>query len=120
MNIFKTTLGLVSLIITVISCEDAPKKTTADSTLSTSKPVEYPYSFINSKQETRQNDGNYNEMLLYTGGKNPDIDTMKLFCASKKNSFDGGIFHIIVFFDSKENSAFPNNPITGGFNDEKV
>lgn len=121
MNTIRAGIGLVSIFISMSSCGDTPiRKSDNDSTLVVSKPIEYPYTFINSKQETRQNDQNYNEMLLYICGTKPDIDTLKLFCASKKNGFSGGIFHIIAFFDNKENSAFPNNPVTGGFNDEKI
>lgn len=73
-----------------------------------SKPeINYPYIHIDKKME----EGN-NTMELYTIQKTIDIDTLKMFCLDKKTKFSGGTFYYIVFFDSKENAVFPNNPFT--------
>ena len=58
-------------------------------------------------------------MLLYTCGDKPNLDTLKLFCAEKKTEFTDGIFHIVVFFDKKENATFPNNPVTALYIEDK-
>lgn len=75
--------------------------------------VIYPYDFINTKSEKNA------EMLLYSCGDKPNTDTLVMFCKSKKKDFQNGAFHFIVFFDQKGNASFPNNPLTGGHNDEE-
>lgn len=51
-------------------------------------------------------------MQLYTITNDINIDTLKMFCIEKKDDFTKGVFHYIVFFDSKENAVFPSNPFT--------
>lgn len=91
--------------LTVVSCSTSPK-------------INYPYTFIDTKTEKG---GDYeNSMELYTISDKPNIDTLKMFCAEKKESFSSGAFHYIVFFDSKDNASFPNNPFTAFYGiDEK-
>ena len=81
--------------------------------------INFPFEYIDSKKEIRNNDNSYNEMILYACGSKPNIDTLKMFCAIKKKEFTDGVFHIIVFFDKKNNAAFPNNPVTAFYTDEK-
>lgn len=69
--------------------------------------IDYPYSFIEKKIEN-----NGNTMELYTVQSTVNIDTLKMFCLEKKESFSGGTFYYVVFFDSKENAVFPNHPFT--------
>lgn len=76
-----------------------------------------PYEYLDNKQE--QAGESYNQMTLYACGDNPEITTMQNFCLDKKQSFTDGVFHILVFFDSKENAVFPSNPITGGYIEEE-
>lgn len=80
----------------------------------TENKIEFPYKYIETKKEDR-NDDSYNEMLLYSCGNNPEIENLKLFCVEKKTELTDGVFHFIVFFDKKENAKFPNNPVTALF-----
>lgn len=73
----------------------------------------FPYEQLNSKTEENA------EMFLYSCGDEPNIDTLIMFCKSKKDDFQNGAFHFIVFFDKKDNASFPNNPLTGGYIDEE-
>ncbi len=75
--------------------------------------VVYPYDFVNTKSEDKA------EMLLYSCGDKPSTDTLVMFCKSKKEDFQNGAFHFVVFFDQKSNASFPNNPLTAGHNDEE-
>jgi len=92
-------------ILTMVSCSTKPK-------------VNYPYAFVDTKSELVGN--NENKMELYVISGNPNLDTLKMFCTEKKESMNSGVFHYIVFFDSKENAVFPNNPMTAFYGvDEK-
>ncbi len=73
----------------------------------------FPYEQLNSKKEENA------EMILYSCGANPNVDTLIMFCKSKKEDFQNGAFHFLVFFDDKKNASFPNNPLTAGHNDEE-
>jgi len=87
---------LFALLLT-FSCSETPK-------------VDYPYDFIDAKSET--SGSVENTMELYTVPNEINVDTLKMFCLEKKNSFTEGAFHYIVFFDTKENAIFPSNPFT--------
>ncbi|MCZ2129308.1 MAG: hypothetical protein LC109_03475 [Bacteroidia bacterium] len=85
---------------------------------SSSPSINYPYTYLDSKSEKAGT--HVNTMELYTISNNPNIDTLKMFCNEKKSKISSGAFHYIVFFDSKENAVFPNNPITAFYGvDEK-
>lgn len=88
---------LVAIILT--ACSDEKPK--------------FPYEQLNSKTEENA------EMYLYSCGANPNVDTLIMFCKSKKEDFQNGAFHFIVFFDNKNNASFPNNPLISGHNDEE-
>ncbi len=77
---------------------------------STKTNTKFPFAFIDSKSETVGD--NINSMELYVIPENFSTDTLKMFCQSKKESFNNGTFHYVVFFDNKENAVFPNNPLT--------
>lgn len=121
MTKFKTLL--IAFIVTafISSCGDSntAKTETTSITSETQKPIEYPFALVDTKKEDRKNDNSYNEMLLFTCGEKPNLDTLQMFCADKKKEFTDGVFHIVVFFDKKENAKFPNNPVTAGYMDEK-
>jgi hypothetical protein len=76
------------------------------------QPIVFPYKYIGDKREERKNDGSYNEMTLYTCGNKVDIDTLKMFCKSKKDSITDGYFHIITFFIDKKHAKFTEFPVT--------
>jgi len=96
---------LFALLLT-ISCSDTPK-------------INYPYTFVDTKSETSGATENF--MELYTITNDINIDTLKMFCLEKKNGFNDGAFHYIVFFDSKDNAVFPSNPFTSFYGtDENV
>ena len=99
------------------SCGNGNKKN-SEETVVTEKKTEFPYKFIETKREER-NDNSYNEMLLFTCGEKPDLENLKLFCAEKKSEFTDGTFHFIVFFDKQENAKFPNNPVTALFMEDE-
>jgi hypothetical protein len=65
-----------------------------------------PYTYVDKKVE------DLDEMILYAAGDKINLDTMVAFCRQQKQTFNDGAFHIVVFFNKKENARFPNNPIT--------
>ncbi|MCF3110913.1 hypothetical protein LL912_19160 [Niabella sp. CC-SYL272] len=72
--------------------------------------------YMDKKREPFTNGrDNYNEMLLYAIGDTVSVEQLKQFCSNEKAKFTDGMFHIIVFFDKKENAVFPNNPVTALF-----
>jgi cephalosporin-C deacetylase-like acetyl esterase len=91
-------------LLTIVSCSTSPK-------------VDYPYSKINAKTETAGN--NTNTMELYTTPETMNLDTLKMFCKEKKDNMSTGAFHYLVFFDSKDNAVFPNNPMTAFYGIEE-
>lgn len=107
----------LTLSLGINSCGNGNKKN-SDEVIKTETKTEFPYKFIETKKEERQ-DNSYNEMLLYTCGEKPDVENLKLFCAQKKAEFTDGTFHFIVFFDNKENAKFPNNPVTALFMEDE-
>lgn len=77
--------------------------------------------YINKKREVFTNgEDNYNEMILYTIDDTLAIESLREFCKSEKVKSNSGMFHILVFFDKKENAVFPNNPVTALYMDEKT
>ncbi len=104
---------------TLVSCSDSVAPIAENVQLPTvsQKAIEYPFVYIDRKKEDEV--AGYNEMLLYECGAQPNPDTLRMFCADKKKEFSDGIFHIIVFFDKKQNAVFPNNPVTAFYIDEK-
>jgi hypothetical protein len=62
-----------------------------------------------------------NEMELYTTPDTMNLDTLKMFCIEKKDewSSEDKLFHYLVFFDSKDNAVFPNNPMTAFYGIEE-
>jgi hypothetical protein len=121
MTKLKTIIVTFTLTASIMSCGNnkEPKTEVASFTTETPKLVNYPFNYVNTKKEARKLDDSYNEMILFTCGNKPSLDTLKMFCVDKKQEFTDGIFHIVVFFDNKENAIFPSNPITGGYMDEK-
>jgi hypothetical protein len=101
----------------IAACGSSESKKEATAPVPTQK-LNYPFAYVDTKKEFIKNDNNYNEMLLYTCGDHPSIDSLRMFCTDKKKEFSDGIFHIVVFFDKKENAGFPNNPVTGGYIEE--
>jgi len=79
----------------------------------------FPYKYINTKRELRENDDSYNEMILYACGMHPNIDTLRMFCKAKKDSITDGYFHIIIFYDSPKNARFSKYAVTAMFGDEE-
>lgn len=73
----------------------------------------YPYTYIDKKIEDQD------EMFLYEMGDTFNTDTLISFCKSQKQKFDNGAFHIVVFFDKKENARFPDNPIPAMYMEDK-
>jgi hypothetical protein len=86
----------------------------------TGSVVQYPYKYISNKREIRQNDESYNEMTLYVCGNHLSIDTLKMFCKSKRDSISDGVFHIITFFDDEKYAKFTKYPITSMFGVDKL
>lgn len=79
-------------------------------------PENATFLYIDKKKEPFTNgQDNYNEMLLYAIGDTAPVEHLKQFCSNEKAKFTDGMFHIIVFFDKKENAVFPNNPVTALF-----
>lgn len=76
-------------------------------------PIKYPYNYLESKSEDQ------NEMILYSCGNNPNLDTLVMFCTEKKRDFQSGKFHYVVFFDQDHNAKFPNNPLSSEHNDDE-
>ena len=83
------------------------------------KAITYPFTYIDTKKEEAGN-GSYDEMLLYSCGNNPSPDTLKMFCAEKKKEFTTGDFHVIAFFDGRENAVFSKFPITAFYGGDEV
>jgi hypothetical protein len=82
---------------------------------------EQAYIYIKAKSEKAGN--NLNQMELYAVGKNIGIKELKELCLQKKSKFSQNnsvMFSYLVFFDSKISASFPKNPLTAGFNDEKI
>jgi len=65
-----------------------------------------------ARSKTEAAGNNMNKMELFTTPDNLNIDTLKMFCKDKKGDMTSGTFHYLVFFDSKGNAVFPNNPMT--------
>lgn len=79
-----------------------------------SKPVNnYPYQYLEIKKEES------NQMLLFAYDGVFNTDSLKQFCKERKQSFQSGIFYIIVIFDKKENASFPKNPVTAMYGMDK-
>ena len=95
------------------SCGNGNKKI-SEEVIQTETKTEFPYNYLETKREERD-DNNYNEMQLYTCGEKPNLENLQQFCSEKKTEFTDGIFHFVVFFDKKENAKFPNNPVTALF-----
>ena len=115
----RTLLLCAALTMFMCSCNNNAETKTSQTQPKAEKKIEYPFSYVDTRKEDRKNDNSYNEMLLYTCGDKPNLDTLKLFCAEKKTEFTDGIFHIVVFFDKKENATFPNNPVTALYIEDK-
>lgn len=62
-------------------------------------------------------------MDLYFFSGKFDQGQLKQFCEQERLTFGKSRsktnFYYITFFDSQKNAAFPTNPFTGGFADEK-
>lgn len=115
----KTLLLGATLTVFIFSCSNNSETKTDTTQTETAKKIDFPFSYVDTRKEDRKNDNSYNEMLLYTCGDKPSLDTLKLFCTEKKNEFKDGVFHIIVFFDKKQNATFPNNPVTALYIEDK-
>jgi hypothetical protein len=119
MTKMKTVLLGATLTVFIFSCSNNSETKTATTQTDTAKKIDFPFSYVDTRKEDRKNDNSYNEMLLYTCGDKPSLDTLKLFCTEKKNEFKDGVFHIIIFFDKKQNATFPNNPVTALYIEDK-
>ena len=86
---------------------------TNENSVSVLSSIKSNIEYINTKREEEK--FFYNEMILYSVGEKPDFNEIKEFCITKKQTFKDGAFHILVFFDKKENAKFPNNPVTANF-----
>lgn len=74
--------------------------------LSTKSNIEY----IKNKR-TKENFF-YDEIFLYSVGEKPNFEEIKEFCITQKPTFKDGSFHVVMFFDKKENAEFPSYPIS--------
>lgn len=111
---------ILVLVIGVLICSCGnEKKPTPELTNVGQSKINYPFKYIDTRKEMWKDGSNYNEMLLFTCGNKPSLDTLQLFCSSKKKDFRDGVFHIVVFFDKKENAKFTTNPVTALYIDEK-
>lgn len=102
-------LLLLCLLSSITSCESKSPDSTSTGNA---------FTYVDTKKEQRKNDNSYNEMILFTVSESPSLEALKLFCKEKKGEFTDGVFHIVVFFDKKENATFPGNPVTGGYMEE--
>ncbi|MCZ8021402.1 MAG: hypothetical protein O9294_06540 [Cytophagales bacterium] len=94
------------LILIIASCSNISK-------------VQYPYTKIESKTEIVGN--NTNTMELYSTPNTLNLDTLKMFCKERRDNISSRTFYYLVFFDSKDNAVFPNNPLTALYGtDEKA
>ncbi|MFC5871431.1 hypothetical protein [Chryseobacterium arachidis] len=73
---------------------------------------------IDSKQEIRELDGNFNQMTLFEVDKGINLDQLKEYCSTVKPNYSNGYFQILVFFKQPGSARFPNNPLTGLFKEE--
>ncbi|WP_415328525.1 hypothetical protein [Chryseobacterium sp. MMS23-Vi53] len=73
---------------------------------------------IDSKQEIRELDGNFNQMTLFEVDKGINLDQLKEYCSTVKPNYSNGYFQILVFFKQPGSARFPNNPLTGLFMEE--
>lgn len=73
---------------------------------------------IDSKQEIRELDGDYNQMTLFEVDKDINLDQLKKYCSTVKPNYTNGYFQILVFFKQPGSARFPDNPLTGLFMEE--
>lgn len=74
--------------------------------LTTKTTIEY----LKTKKEKSGN--LYDEIFLYSVGDKPNFEEIKKFCITQKSTFKDGSFHVLMFFDKKENADFPSYPIS--------
>jgi hypothetical protein len=113
---------LLISILTLISCSSSKNENTEQETMNTEQET------MNIEQETVSFDnysfikaGNQkagvftNTMELYYLTDELNIDNLKAFCTSKKNSFKTEGFLYVVFFDDAQKANFPTTPFTAGY-----
>lgn len=113
LNVLLLELQSCSLVANNDSKEGIKKSEVASTSLT------FPYKYVRTKREVRENDESYNEMTLYVCGKNVNIDTLKMFCKLKKDSISDGVFHIITFFDDRKHALFTKYPVTAMYGTEE-
>ncbi|HMR83504.1 MAG TPA: hypothetical protein PKE30_10245 [Niabella sp.] len=76
------------------------------------------YQFIDSK--TMIAGSNINRMDLYYYDGDIDLEKLKSFCRSCRDSVTSELFLIVVVFRNKKDAVFPNVPFTAAFGDERA
>ncbi|WP_079242839.1 hypothetical protein [Chryseobacterium indologenes] len=58
-------------------------------------------------------------MTLLVVNNNISVEQLKVYCSNVKSNYTDGYFQILVFFKKSNSIAFPNNPLTGLYMEEK-
>jgi hypothetical protein len=111
----KNTILLFPLVL-LLACESSDKQNTGITEKAT-ETKKTNIDKLDSRQEGRQ-DGEFNQMTLFSVDSTAGIEDLKRFCSEKKSEYSDGYFQILVFFKNREASRFPDNPVTGGFMEE--
>ncbi|MDR4952489.1 hypothetical protein REB14_09920 [Chryseobacterium sp. ES2] len=126
----KTCFNILLIAITLIFINCTNNKKDSDTILNsekesnnitTTEKLKYNNSKIkkiDSKKELR-NDGNFNQMTLFVVNNNISVEQLKVYCSNVKSNYTDGYFQILVFFKKSNSIAFPNNPLTGLYMEEK-
>lgn len=75
------------------------------------------FSHVRSKKIERI-DGASDFIHLYECGNNPNILDLINFCKENMEQREDRFFFVIAFFDKRENSGFPTDPISAGYGDD--